>query len=52
VAASRKPTSHALHLLLTLLTGGLWLFVWIMAALVPSGWRCMKCGGRTRFCFL
>jgi hypothetical protein len=28
----RKGTSHVLHLLLTILTGGLWLIVWIGVA--------------------
>jgi hypothetical protein len=29
----RQPVRHGLHAVLTLLTGGLWLFVWIPAAL-------------------
>jgi len=28
----KKKTNHILHLLLTLLTAGLWVFVWIWAA--------------------
>jgi hypothetical protein len=29
----RKPVNHLLHFCLTLLTGGLWLFVWIPVAM-------------------
>ena len=30
---SRKPkTNHILHLLLTLVTGGIWIVVWVFAA--------------------
>lgn len=32
VAASQYKTNHVLHLLLSLLTGGLWIFVWIVVA--------------------
>jgi hypothetical protein len=41
----RKGTSHVLHLLLTLLTAGLWLIVWIGVAVKFGGWRCQECGG-------
>jgi hypothetical protein len=36
-----KPVNHVLHLLLSLLTLGLWLFVWIPL---------MALGGETRYC--
>lgn len=29
----KKKTSHILHLLLSLITGGLWIIVWIICAL-------------------
>jgi hypothetical protein len=28
--SQRKKTNHVLHLLLTLVTGGLWLIVWLL----------------------
>ncbi len=30
----RHRTSHLLHLLLTVVTGGLWLFIWLFVGLV------------------
>ncbi|QYW07909.1 membrane protein [Streptomyces phage RedBear] len=33
ILAKGKPTNHVLHLLLTLVTLGLWVFVWIIVAL-------------------
>lgn len=29
----KKKTSHILHLLLSIITGGLWVFIWILCAL-------------------
>lgn len=40
----RKGTNHILHLLLTILTAGLWLLVWIGVAVKFGGWRCQQCG--------
>ena len=34
--SKRKKTSHILHLLLSILTGGLWIFIWILCALSNS----------------
>ena len=46
VLARKKGTNHILHLLLTLLTGGLWLIIWILCAIVNGlgSWRCSFCG--------
>jgi len=40
----RKGTSHILHLLLTIITGGLWLIIWLGLSIKFSGWRCSQCG--------
>lgn len=47
----REPTlhldqapDHLLHLLLTLLTCSLWLFVWVAACVVKNRPQCTKCG--------
>jgi hypothetical protein len=42
VTKSRRDTSHLFHLVMTILTGGLWIFVWIAAA----GWH--KAGPRRK----
>lgn len=34
--SQRKQTSHVLHLILSLLTAGLWLVMWILVALSNS----------------
>jgi len=44
--ARRKGTNHILHLLLTLLTGGLWVIVWILTSVKIGGWRCTQCGSK------
>ena len=40
----RKGTNHILHLLLSILTAGIWLIVWIGIAIKFGGWRCERCG--------
>jgi len=41
----RRPgTNHILHLILTVLTAGLWLIVWIGVSIKFGGWRCSTCG--------
>lgn len=44
VVVFRKGTNHILHLLLSLVTLGLWLIVWFAAAVKFGGWRCERCG--------
>jgi len=45
VLAQRSGVNHILHLLLTIVTGGLWLIVWILISIFHfGGWRCSKCG--------
>ena len=43
VLAEKQRPSHVLHLILTLLTAGLWLIVWLLLSL-PSTPRCPHCG--------
>lgn len=40
----RQGTNHILHLILTLITFGLWAIVWIGVAVKFGGWRCAECG--------
>lgn len=44
VLATRPGTNHILHLLLSLVTCGLWLIIWILASVRIGGWRCQTCG--------
>lgn len=36
--------NHTFHLLLSIFTAGLWLFVWIPKLLWPTSFRCTQCG--------
>lgn len=45
----RRPgTGHVLHLLLTCLTLGLWLPIWVLSSIKIGGWRCGSCGRGVR----
>jgi hypothetical protein len=53
VLLRRRGISNLLHLLLTLLTGGLWLLIWIfLVSKIAGGWRCTICGRETARRFL
>ena len=42
---TQASINHILHLILTILTGGVWLIVWILLALTSDdSWRCSECG--------
>ena len=43
----RKRPNHVLHLLLTIITAGIWLIVWILVSIQIGGWRCSQCGSKT-----
>lgn len=40
----RKRPNHILHLILSVLTGGIWIIVWLLLSLKVGGWRCAACG--------
>jgi ribosomal protein L37AE/L43A len=44
VLARRPGTNHILHLLLTLITAGFWLIIWVLTSVKFGGWRCSICG--------
>jgi hypothetical protein len=39
----RQKINHILHLLLSIITFGLWLIVWLGISVRVGGWRCEKC---------
>lgn len=43
----KKDVNHLLHLILTIITGGIWLIIWMV---VGSGgdWRCSLCGNKVK----
>lgn len=42
----RKTANHILHLILTILTAGFWLIIWVLVAIRIGGWRCSSCGSK------
>ena len=49
VRLERPNPNHVLHLLLTILTGGLWVIIWIGTSIQFGGWRCSRCGRKVGF---
>lgn len=47
VLAVQETPNHILHLILSLITGGLWLIVWIVLLMKGSPLRCPACGSVT-----
>lgn len=48
VLAERQTPNHILHLLLSVITAGFWIPIWILVALLGSGaYRCPRCGAKT-----
>ncbi|KQV83655.1 hypothetical protein ASC90_20440 [Rhizobium sp. Root1220] len=47
VLAERQTPNHVLHLLLTIVTGGAWIIVWIILTLSVGPYRCPNCGAKT-----
>lgn len=45
VLAQCQRPNHILHLLLTLLTAGLWVIVWIIVSARVEEYHCTRCGG-------
>ena len=48
VLVRRKAVNHVLHLVLTVISGGMWLLVWggciVNNWLAPKHWHCARCG--------
>jgi hypothetical protein len=47
VMAIRPGTNHLLHLVLAVLTVGLWIPIWVLVSAKIGGWRCQQCGCKT-----
>lgn len=50
VLAEKQTPNHILHLLLSLVTAGLWIVVWILVTIGAhlGAYRCPHCGAKTR----
>lgn len=44
VLAIRQGPNHVLHLLMSLVTMGLWLPIWLLSSVIIGGWQCSRCG--------
>jgi len=40
----RKSGNHVLHLILSIITLGWWVIIWILVAVSSEPWTCSKCG--------
>ena len=48
VLAERQTPNHILHLLLSVVTAGFWIPIWLLVAIFRSGaYKCPSCGART-----
>lgn len=46
---SQPAPNHVVHLILTLLTAGFWLIVWLIVAMTATQkWTCSRCGASRR----
>lgn len=44
VLINKKGVNHILHLILTILTLGWWLIIWILLSISWGDWKCSQCG--------
>ena len=47
VLAEKQTPNHLLHLILTIITAGLWVPIWILLTLFSGPYRCPHCGAKT-----
>lgn len=40
----RQQTNHILHLILSVITAGIWVIIWLLTSIKIGGWRCSECG--------
>lgn len=46
IKIERASANHLLHLVLSVLTAGMWIIVWILVGVQFGGWTCSSCGSR------
>jgi hypothetical protein len=44
VLTTQETPSHVLHLIVAIFTGGIWLPIWFLLAVLPGAKRCTRCG--------
>lgn len=44
VVVTRPGTNHILHLIISIVTLGVWLIPWLLQSIRFGGWRCKECG--------
>lgn len=47
VIVFRPGTNHILHLLISIVTMGVWLIPWFLHSIKIGGWRCQTCGSKS-----
>ena len=48
VRSTTETPNNFMHLILTILTAGIWLVVWLVKTLDGKDWRCDDCGSKTK----
>lgn len=48
VRVQKKEFNTTPHLLLSVITLGIWIPFWLLAAFWPRAWRCTTCGGAVK----
>lgn len=43
VIVFRDKTNHWLHLVISIITFGFWLPIWLLCSIKIGGWKCSKC---------
>lgn len=46
VLATRNGPNHVAHLLVSIVTAGIWIPFWIILSVFPPGWMCSQCGAK------
>ena len=46
VLVRTQTPNHLLHLILSIVTSGLWLIVWLILSIRVKKWHCSQCGQR------
>ncbi len=42
----RPRVNHVLHLILSIVTFGIWILVWLLVGVFKQNWRCADCGSK------
>ena len=47
VRIERRGVNNILHLIMSIITAGVWLIIWLLNHVVRQPWRCVQCGSKS-----